>query len=232
MKERVTITGSEGNIGTILKEGLSKDYDLTLIDILTGTDVRNYKQLLKAVQEQDILIHLAWNSTTENFKNVQIDPDNFKMAKNAYEAALRAGVKRIIMASSVHAHKFYDWKFPPLISINIPSEPDSPYGEDKIAIENLGRDYALKGLEVVVIRLGGINPTDIPPLSGNDPWEERAAWLSRNDCISLIKSVIQAENIPGNFVLMYAVSNNRNRIHDTSNPFGWRPIERAEDFQK
>lgn len=230
MQERIVITGVKGNIGTILMEGLASDeLEITPID-LPQVDVRNYDQLLKSLQNQDVLIHLAWNSKTENFRNGKIDPDNFTMVKNVYRAALEAGIKRVIMASSIHADKFYDWQMPPLMSTAMSPTPDSPYGQDKIAIENLGKDYATKGLEVVAIRFGGISSINKPPAIDFVPKEERAAWLSKNDCVSLVRSIINAEIVPNNFVLMYAVSNNQNRIHDISNPFGWTPQESADDF--
>lgn len=230
MKKRVAITGSNGNIGTVLTERLANDYDITLVD-LPKIDARNYQKLLEAVQNQQVVIHLAWNSKTENFKNGKIDPDNFLMARNAYNAALETGANRIIVASSIHAHRFYGWEVPPLISTDMIPIPDSPYGKDKVAIESLGRDFALRGLEVVVVRFGGISPANTPPSTPEYPKEERTAWLSRNDCVSLVKTIINAKEVPNNFVLMYAVSNNEGRIHDISNPFGWAPQERAEDFE-
>jgi len=174
---------------------------------------------------------LAWNSKTENFRNENIDPDNFAMAMNAYKAAREAGVPRVIIPSSIHAHAFYGWESPPLMSVDMIPTPDSPYGADKIFIESAGRYFASKGLGVVCVRFGGINPKNIPPSEEDYPWEERAAWLSNNDCVSLIRTIIEAKEIPNNFVLMYGVSNNSRRIHDVSNPFGWMPQDKAEDFK-
>mgnify|MGYP001607368587 CR=1 FL=1 len=229
MKERIAITGSSGTIGMVLREGLSQDYDITEID-LPKVDARDYRQLLNAVQNSRAIIHLAWNSKTENFRNGNIDPDNFLMAFNVYKAAREAKVPSVIMASSIHAHAFYGWKTPPLMSVDMIPVPDSPYGADKVFIESLGRYFASKGLGVVAVRFGGVNPGNAPPSTEEYPSEERAAWLSHNDCVSLIKKIIGAEEIPNNFVLMYAVSDNERRIHDISNPFGWIPQEKAEDF--
>lgn len=230
MKERIAITGSSGTIGTVLKEGLSRDYEITPID-LPDTDVRNYEQLLNAIQNHSAIIHLAWNSRTENLRNENIDPDNFLMAFNVYKAAREAKVPRVIMASSIHAHSFYGWKSPPLVSVDMTPVPDSPYGADKVFIESLGRYYASKGLEIVAVRFGGVNPGNASPSTEKYPSEERAAWLSHSDCISLVHKILGAEKVPNNFVLMYGVSDNLRRIHDVSNPFGWTPKEKAEDFK-
>ncbi len=168
MKERIAITGSNGTIGTVLKEGLSKDFEITPIDF-QEVDVRDYSQLLKAVQSHSAIIHLAWNSKTENFRNENIDPDNFLMAFNVYKAAREAKVPRVIMASSIHADTFYGWQTPPYISVNHIPTLDSPYGADKVFIESLGRYFASKGLEVVAVRFGGVNPGNAPPSTENIP---------------------------------------------------------------
>ena len=72
-----------------------------------------------------------------------------------------------------------------------------------------------------------MNPKN-SPAGPEYPTEERAAWLSHNDLLRLIKIVLEAETVPDNFVLMYAVSDNEGRIHDISNPFGWEPKDKAE----
>ncbi len=226
MKERIAITGSNGTIGTILRNGLSGDFEIKGID-LPQTDATNYQELLKALEGNTAVVHLAW-SNNEHLRNEIIDPSNAQMALNVYKGAREAKVKRVIIASSIHADSFYGEA--PFLSTGHTPVPDSPYGADKIFIETLGRYFAKGGLEVVAIRFGGINPANIPPSVEKYPKEERAAWLSHNDCISLVRKVLEAEKVPGNFVAIYGVSDNRDRVHDVSNPFGWSPKERAEDF--
>jgi nucleoside-diphosphate-sugar epimerase len=229
MKKRIAITGSNGTIGEILKKGLT-DFEITGIN-LPEVDLRNYEQVLNAVQDHSAIVHLGWNSKTENLLNENIDVDNMIMAFNVYRAALETKVSRVIMASSIHANAFYNWKGPGLMSVDMVPVPDSPYGADKVFIESLGRYFAQKNLEVIAVRFGGINPKNTSPSTHEYLKGERAAWLSHNDCVSLIRAIIKAEKIPNNFVLMYAVSDNAGRIHDISNPFEWIPQEKAEDFQ-
>lgn len=223
MHERITITGSDGTIGTVLKEGLASDYEIVEVD-LPQVDARDLEQLKRAAQGSFAIIHLAWNSDKENHVNNKVDSDCSRMYLNAYQAAKEAGVKRVIMASSVHADRFIGWERPGLMSPNRVAQPDSLYGADKVFMEAAGRFYASEGLEVVCIRFGGVNPKN--SAAGPEyPPEERAAWLSHNDLISLVKSVLEAEEVPDNFVIVYGVSNNEGRIHDISNPFGWEPKE-------
>lgn len=214
--KRILITGSDGNIGKALSIGI-KGYKLTLAN-LPKTDVRDYAQLEKLAKGQDVLIHLAWNSKTENYLSKKPDADNFLMAKNAYEAAINTGIKRIIMASSVWADNFRKSHRTLLSPYSKPS-PTNAYGKTKIKIEQLGQRYSEKGLEVVCVRFGAVDSIG----AGNPSGEGAVLWLSQRDLLSLIKKLIDAKTVPHNFVVMYGVSNNKTRVHDYSNPFGWKP---------
>lgn len=112
MMKNILITGSEGTIGRIIRNNLT-DYAITLFD-LPKHDARNYPDLLEALYKHDVLIHLAWNTKIDNYKSSKIDPDNCLMTYNAYECAKLTKVKRIIMASSVHANDFSRHRTPPL----------------------------------------------------------------------------------------------------------------------
>ena len=215
--KNILITGAKGNIGNALAENL-KGYNLTLAS-LPEVDVRDYKSLEKVVRGQDVLIHLAWNAKTENYLTKTSDPDNILMAKNAYEAALNNGIKRVIMASSVHADNFRNYHNKDLMSPNRKPKPQTPYGRSKVKIEQMGKEYSKKGLQVVCIRFGAVDARG----EGNPSGEGAVLWLSRRDLLSLIKKLIDVKEVPNKFVIMYGVSNNSTRIHDYSNPFGWKP---------
>ena len=100
--------------------------------------------------------------------------------------------------------------------------------QDKVSMEDLGKDFAAKGLEVVCIRFGGINPANKAPVK--DLPRDMATWLSHNDCVSLVDAILKTKSFPNNFAIVYGVSNNEGRISDVSNPFGWTPQEKAENF--
>jgi len=211
---RIAVTGGKGTIGTVLQKGLT-DYNVVSLD-RPEVDAREYLLLKKHFADIDIVIHLAFHSG----KNNLYDSDNSLMAFNVYQAALDAKVRRVIMASSVHADNFHMWKGPgKLTAKNIPV-PDSVYGASKVFMESLGRYYARQGLEVICVRFGGVSSTNKAP---EDDFWENAVWLSNEDCINMTKTCIDAEKVPDNFAVFYAVSNNKDRIHDTRNPFGWSP---------
>lgn len=218
-RERIAITGAKGTIGKVLMEGLKDYYDLKPLD-LPQMDVRDLERLTDEFQGQSAVIHLAWDTKTENWQSGKINPDNTVMTFNLYQAATRAGVKRVIMASSVHADQCTTWKSQDLLTVDRIPVPTSPYGASKVFMEALGRFFAKKGLEVVCIRFGGVNEENKP--ADNDPGE-KAVWFAHEDCIELVRSCLQAEKIPNNFLIIYGVSDNKNRIHDYSNPLDWKP---------
>lgn len=210
----VLMTGAEGTIGTVLRQGLQAD--TTSFD-LPEHDARDLDQLARAAKGHDAVIHLAWNVATENMRSESVDPDNGLMAANAYRAALLAGVPRIIIASSVQADIFPQ---PKLIRADAVGTPQNVYGADKVFIEALGRHYATKGLGVICIRFGGVRVDNIP--STETP-TERQVWLHNTDCVSLVQTCLEASTVPDNFAVLHGVSDNPGRLHDLSNPFGWWP---------
>ncbi|MFH1311547.1 MAG: NAD(P)-dependent oxidoreductase [Nanoarchaeota archaeon] len=217
--KKVLITGAKGNIGKALVNGL-KGYELTFAN-LPKTDVRDYKSLEKIANKQDVLIHLAWNAETENFQTKTSDPNNILMAKNAYEVALKTGIKRVIIASSIHTDDFENYYGKSSLSPNRKPNPRTPYGKSKVKIEEMGKKYAKKGLEIICVRFGAVDTKGEGNSSGS------ALWLSQKDLLNLINKLINIKKIPNNFVIMYGVSNNKTRIHDYFNPFNWKPKDNS-----
>jgi nucleoside-diphosphate-sugar epimerase len=212
----ILITGSSGVIGTVLRENLK--HDITHFD-LPDFDARDYDLLLERVRGHDAIVHLAWDTKTDNWRSEPLKTFNI------YKAALEAGVQRVVMASSVHADKFIGRTDGSLLKPYDLPTPDSPYGAGKVMMEALGRYYAdAKGLGVVCVRFGGVNPRDIPPEA---PQSEHQVWLSHNDCTRLVAACLEASSIPNNFEIVYGVSDNSDRIHDISNSLGWVPQDGA-----
>ncbi|MDP2641657.1 MAG: NAD(P)-dependent oxidoreductase [Candidatus Yanofskybacteria bacterium] len=224
----IIITGAKGTIGRVLRNLGSA---ITPVD-LPEIDARNPKDLAEVFPGHDAVVHLAWNTATENWRSGQIDTDNILMAYNVYETALETGIPRVIMASSVHTDRFLSWKGEePMSPLRIPM-PTSPYGASKVFVEALGRYYAEhRGLQVVCIRFGGVTPqnTITQEMLREEPILPRV-WLSHQDCVSLVDACLRAEYIPHNFVVVYGVSNNPHKLHDIANPFGWSPKDSSRQF--
>ncbi|HLB66169.1 MAG TPA: NAD(P)-dependent oxidoreductase [Candidatus Saccharimonadales bacterium] len=221
--KKVLITGSNGVIGSVLRKGLEQSispYDLPEFD------ARNYAQLATSAKDHDAIIHLAWETKTDNWRSGELNPENILMAFNVYKSAIACGVRRVIMASSVHADTYMDYKSETLVDPYALPTPDSPYGAGKCMVEALGRYYArYKDLEVICIRFGGVNSDDDSRSSLNST---DYTWLSHRDCSDLINACLEAHNVLNSFAIIYGVSNHPKRIHDYTNPFGWQPKDGAK----
>jgi uronate dehydrogenase len=221
---KILITGSGGTIGTVLKKGLDSAHEITDFD-LPDNNILDFPQLLHSVSGHDTVIHLAWAVKHDNWLTERFDPDNLTGAFNVLEAAQQSGVKKVIIASSVHADNFITNEIEGLLHPYSLPTPDSPYGAAKCMIEALGRYYAsAKNLEVVCIRFGGVNKDNIPP---EHPKSERQVWLSHEDCVSLVSACINAESLANKYAIVYGVGDNSDILHNLENPFGWIPKDSA-----
>lgn len=229
---KVLITGAAGRIGKVLSEGLSDpSWTLRLADVQPPADLSSGKEFIQAditdlgVAERltegvDAVVHLAAAVSAAGW-DVMFQP-NFVGAYNIFEAARRNGVKRIVYASSIHAHGFHrrDRKIGP----DTPPRPDSIYGVSKVFGEAIGRLYADKyGLEVVCLRIASFQPR---PMNVR----QLSTWLSHRDCIQLVRRALEAPDV--HFEALYGASDNMRQIYDTSNwgNIGYQPQDNAEDF--
>lgn len=221
--KRIAITGANGIIGKVLRKGLG-GYKITVLD-LPDIDIRNYEQLLAALEGHDLIIHLAWDMNPKD--EFEGSLDNNLMTLNILKAAVETKIPRIIMASSVHVDTFSDWKGPKLLTVDKRPCPNCFYGVSKYYMEILGKFFSdKKGSEVVCIRFGRVRKENTPPITSN----ETKVWLSHRDCVDAVKTYIDAEKILDNYVVFYAISNNTGRIHDYSNPLGWVPKDNISNF--
>jgi nucleoside-diphosphate-sugar epimerase len=219
---RVLITGSTGCIGTVLTRRLP--YAITGLD-LPDHDISDYKLLVDQCAGQDAVVHLAGNFTSENWQSGTIEPQNFQLDLNVLRAAAETDVRRVVLASSVHADDFPAHSGTALLTVDRPHPiPTSPYGAHKLFLEGLGRHFAAhEGVEVVAIRFGGVTPED---WSSEEGWSS-AVYLSHADLLACVRAAVEAPLPASGFAAFYAVSDNGGRVHDTANPLGWRPLRRT-----
>lgn len=232
-KQKIAITGAKGLIGSVLMKNLKRDYEITPID-LPEIDVRDFEKLKEILRGKEIVIHLAWSWMPEEKRNGEINLDNFLITFNVYRASTEAKVKRVIMASSVHADSYlnYEDEGKKLLKPDKVPIPSNPYGASKVYMEALGRYYGkYKELEVICLRFGGVNKENTPKVEKMKERLYDKVWFSHQDLVSLIKVCIEAKKIPNNFLIIYGISNNKGRIHDSSNPFGWKPKDDSSKYK-
>jgi uronate dehydrogenase len=229
----ILITGAAGDIGTRLRKLFKGVYpQIRISDIsipadigpdeeFIADDLSDYAQVEKITAGIDGIVHLGGISIEGSWD--AIHKSNIVGCYNLFEAAYRAGVKRVVFASSNHAVGFYPRA--QKIGVNVTVRPDSRYGVSKAFGEALGSLYADKhGLGVTCIRIGNVNDT---------PLDKRrlSIWVKPDDLAQLIRIGLEHPDI--HFEIFYGASNNEAGWWDNSNAhrFGYRPLARSQDFQ-
>lgn len=242
------ITGAAGNLGSKLRRHLEGRYDLRLIDIdprgdaaVVPADLARWdKAWLDHFRDVDTVVHLAADPTAHQTWEKLIAP-NVDAVVNVFQAAHRAGVARVVYASSNHVMGGYqdDPRVAPLTT-DIPPRPgtryiangeprdSTPYASAKLFGERLGKCYAdAQGLSVIAVRIGWVRPGanfahDVPPERGD--WF-RLMWLSNRDFCHLMERCILAP-LDTKFAIVNGMSANtgmRWDIEHTRRLLGYQP---------
>jgi len=240
--KKVGITGSSGNIGSTLQKGLSRNYGLSLYDIREGkrlceakftkVDCAQKDELDGIFDGLDALIHLAGNPHPDAPRQVTLR-NNFTATSLAFEEARKAGIKKIVYASSNFYHQGAIAKAlqegpRQQITLDMPPTPLCPYGESKVFGENLGRKLSQAGISFVALRIGWTVPQDSPVLYDSDYM--RAVFCSHRD---LVQAFTKALEVDTDFLAAFAVSNNTHGVFDlteTKEKLGFSPQDNAEDY--
>jgi uronate dehydrogenase len=230
--QRVLITGAGGNIGRVLRAGLRGHYPLLrLVDLapqqaaepgeeVVALDLNDRTATEEAMEGVDAVVHLAAIPDEAGFD--EILEGNITTTYSVFEAAWRAGVRRVVFASSNHVTGFYPRGR--IVGPDDPVRPDTFYGVSKVFGEALGRLYADKyGLEVVCLRIGSFAERPSTP-------RQLSIWLSPRDCVQLVRRSLDAPAV--GFTVVYGVSANTRGWwkDDAAARLGYRPEDDAEEF--
>ena len=251
-EKRVFVVGAGGRIGTTVRQGLRERYAFRGIDVkpvedgsVEMGDAGDLATLEAAFQGQDVVIYLP---------NMNPEPGTWERAYekdlpaiwNTFEAARRAGVKRVIFASSNRTTEKYEHEAPysfimrgevqeldpasiPLISSFSPVRPQGPYGIVKVFGEVLGRWFSDQhGMSVICLRIGRYTGLDKP-----HDVRQVSVLLTPRDLVQLVDKCIAAPD-DLRFAVFYAVSNNRWRIWDIEEPrrlVGYEPQDDMEAWR-
>lgn len=235
---RIALTGAAGRLGSFLLGALSVRHDVVPVDRrpVDHSDARlvdlgDLEGLEEAFRGCQALVHFGGEPAVEApWESVR--DANLIGLRNAFEAARRTGVGRIVWASSNHAVggneveagvEAYRGRF--VLDHRTDIRPDSLYGVSKVFGEALGRHYAEQhGLRVLSLRIGHCRPDDdwrIAARTAGTGWldlDERglreryaALWLSQRDLAQLVERGLEADY---RYACVYGVSANPNRFHD------------------
>lgn len=228
---RVAITGSSGQVGTLLAPRLTS-FDLRLLDLVppsTGrgeyvrVDICDTEAMTEALQGSDAVVHLAGQRRV-SASWAELEQPNIVGLVSTFEAAHRAGVGKVVFASSNHVTGMYDreqaWPFGP----EVPIRPDSLYGATKAFGEALGRYYSDKfAMSVVCLRFGWVLER---PHNEQARWQ----WLSPDDLARLVSGAILSDV---RFGIYYGVSNNTQRhwsVENARRDLGYEPADDSEGY--
>jgi nucleoside-diphosphate-sugar epimerase len=220
MTERVAVTGANGLVGRILVDGLAPHFDIRPVTrtrpmpggVVAGLDDRD--ALVAAFEGCAAVVHLAAAATLEATFHDVLEA-NVVGVHNVFEAAVRAGVRRVVFASSNHvvggyevdhAPGIYDLDGAPTIAEDDVVRPDSYYGASKVFGEALARYYHDRhGLSVACLRIGSVRADNDPyghtvlrsaqwlPLDDAQRMaRSRATWMSHRDCVELFRCALSS----------------------------------------
>lgn len=256
MEAKVGITGASGIVGKVLTDALASEYDLTLYYRNTRIEREQFKRVRVDFSREDetmgvfdgldAVIHLAADPHPATAWDTILSA-NIVATYNVMEEARRAGVPRVVFASTNHVQQgqcmlsadqpssvkpFYVRRLGQ-VRLSDPPSPNSYYAVSKLFGEQLGRYYsAFFGMRFVALRMGSTFDNDDPSWVKGTPGEDyvRAMYLSHRDCAEAFRAALRVDT---DYLLAYAVSDNDRRLYDmteTIKKLGFAPRDNSESF--
>jgi uronate dehydrogenase len=222
------LTGGSGEIATFTRPHLrERGWTLRLLDpaeppaLEAGeswveASILDLDAVTEAARGADVLVHYAAHRAERPWADIL--SLNIDGTRTVLEAAHRAGVRRVLLASSVHAVGFTPT--PGLVDVPVPPpRPDTYYGVSKAALEALGSLYADKH-DMAVVSARIINATTEP----HGP-AARTLWFSPGDSARLVAAVAALDQ-PGHRIV-WGVSAGAGEWVDLEPGFaiGYRPVD-------
>ena len=243
----VLVTGMSGLIGGVAGMELARrGYTVTALnrsDVqgveTTQASITDFDAIMPAFEGIDAVVPMAAYLGPSHAEQFSV---NMIGTYNVFEAARKAGVRRVVFGSSGATQKLYETDEPykamvearlddipdprPLVYHTSPARPGDIYGVAKLTGEHLGRYYSeVHGISVICIRLGRVTADDKPA----DP-RHAAVWLSHRDAAQIVWRCLEASD-DVRYDIVYGVSDNRTRFRDlthTREATGYEPLDSAD----
>ena len=157
-RRRVLVTGASGRVGRHVVDALVDNCEVTAFDLAPPVqgvpfiegDVLDLERVRASMTGQDAVIHLA----AIDF-GVPAEPEgyfgvNVMGTWNTVQAAREAGIRKVVLASSVSATGIGEMRAdfrPEYLPVDEahPMKPAHAYGMSKLVVEDIARGFALHG---------------------------------------------------------------------------------------
>ena len=183
-------------------------------------DLADRDAVLRMVEGVDAVIHFGGISYEMRFEPIM--QANILGLANLYEAVHKAGVKRVVFASSSHVTGFYDTTR--TVDTAMPYRPDTFYGISKCFGELISRYYFDRfGIETVCLRIGSCFPQ---PQEAAD----MVMHLTGDDLVELVRCALFARRV--GHAIVYGTSDNDQQWWDNREAahLGFRPKDSSRRF--
>ena len=158
---KILITGSNGYIGSCLRETLEKKFDLINIDKkkhifskknFINLNLNSPKKIIKKLENQNIetIIHLAGESTIDNIENKNsYFENNVSATKNLIKISNKLGINKIIFSSTAAVYQGNS----KLLSEKSKLKPNNIYGSTKLTCEKIiKKEFSKKNKSYIIFR--------------------------------------------------------------------------------
>lgn len=232
----ILVTGSSGRIGKAAVQELqtrghqARGFDRVatpgVADMIVGT-LTSEADIARAMRGVHTVVHLAATPDDADFL-ADIVPNNIIGVYHLFEEAQKAGVKRLIVASSGQVVWYQRMTGPLPIGVNVQPTPKYWYAAAKMFLEAAGRSFAEKfGIEVIAVRLGWCprTPEQVEDIRAEE-WAQDV-YLSPNDAGRFFACAAEAK-LTDKYAVVYATSKPKQSLYDletTKRLLGYEPRE-------
>jgi uronate dehydrogenase len=244
---KILITGGKGNFANVISQELAECAEVILTDVIAASgdekfryhqaDLTDFPCVLGVMQGIDTVVHLAVVSgkdypTGSLLGPSELEPYHKKLlqvnpciAYNVFESARRAGVRRIVYASSLTVY-YGDKTRPSYHESDLP-DPQNLYACTKLFGENLARIYHRDfGLETLSLRIGQPFPSGT---SHDDVWRDnrraRSSFVTLEDIGRAVAAAVKSAETSGIFNVVSDSDNLRFEL-ENSRRMGYVPSGR------
>ena len=258
--KRILVIGMSGLVGGLVGRKLAGRHYVRALNRSRvegvewfGADISDLDAIQPAFKTVDTVINMATHQAADGGSASTVAEDvagymstNVVGAYNVYEAAHRAGVKRVIFASAGASVFNYVTEEPylsmaearwgdvpadvPRLTHLAPYRPNGVYGASKAWGEVLGRYYSdVHGMSVICVRVGHVPH---PPETEYDLAAYQASiYCSHRDIVQCFERCVDAPD-DLRFDIFFACSNNRGLFRDIEHPrkvIGYVPQDGIKD---